>query len=67
MEKIRIGVSSCLLGEKVRYDGQHKLDSYIAGVLSQWFEFVPVCPSLSWDWAFRAKPCGWKAIPMIPG
>lgn len=44
MERIRIGVSSCLLGEKVRYDGQHKLDSYIAGILSQWFEFVPVCP-----------------------
>ncbi len=44
MEKIRIGVSSCLLGEKVRYDGQHKHDSYITGILSQWFEFVPVCP-----------------------
>lgn len=44
MEKIRIGVSSCLLGEKVRYDGQHKHDSYITGVLSQWFEFVAVCP-----------------------
>jgi uncharacterized protein YbgA (DUF1722 family)/uncharacterized protein YbbK (DUF523 family) len=43
MEKIRIGVSTCLLGEKVRFDGQHKLDSYLTGVLSQWFEFVPVC------------------------
>jgi uncharacterized protein YbgA (DUF1722 family)/uncharacterized protein YbbK (DUF523 family) len=44
MEKIRIGVSSCLLGEKVRYDGQGKLDRYIADTLSQWFEYVPVCP-----------------------
>lgn len=44
MEKIRMGVSACLLGEKVRYDGQHKLDNYIADTLSQWFEFVPVCP-----------------------
>ena len=44
MEKIRMGVSSCLMGEKVRYDGQHKHDSYITGVLSGWFEFVPVCP-----------------------
>jgi uncharacterized protein YbgA (DUF1722 family)/uncharacterized protein YbbK (DUF523 family) len=44
MEKIRIGVSTCLLGEKVRYDGQHKLDTFITGTLSQWFEFVPVCP-----------------------
>lgn len=44
MEKIRMGVSACLLGEKVRYDGQHKHDSYITGILSQWLEFVPVCP-----------------------
>lgn len=44
MEKIRIGVSACLLGEKVRYDGQHKHDSYITGVLSAWFDFVSVCP-----------------------
>ena len=44
MEKIRIGISACLLGEKVRYDGQHKHDNYVTGILSQWFEFVPVCP-----------------------
>lgn len=44
MEKIRMGVSACLMGEKVRYDGQHKHDSYITGTLSSWFEFVPVCP-----------------------
>ena len=44
MEKIRMGVSSCLMGEKVRFDGQHKHDSYITGTLGQWFEFVPVCP-----------------------
>ncbi|MDF7806014.1 DUF523 and DUF1722 domain-containing protein [Pontiellaceae bacterium B12219] len=44
MDKIRIGVSSCLMGEKVRYDGQHKHDSYVTGTLGRWFEFVPVCP-----------------------
>lgn len=44
MDKIRIGVSACLMGEKVRYDGQHKRDSYITGTLSNWFEFIPVCP-----------------------
>ncbi|MDZ8117581.1 YbgA family protein [Pontiella agarivorans] len=46
MEKIRIGISSCLLGAKVRFDGQHKQDSYITGTLSHWFEFVPVCPEV---------------------
>ena len=44
MEKIRIGVSACLLGELVRYDGQHKLDNYISGTLGKWFDYVPVCP-----------------------
>lgn len=44
MEKIRMGASACLLGDKVRYDGQHKLDRYLTETLSQWFEFVPVCP-----------------------
>jgi len=34
MEKIKIGISSCLLGEKVRYDGGHKLDRYITDTLS---------------------------------
>jgi len=43
---IRIGVSSCLLGEKVRYDGQHKHDPYLTGTLGQFFEWVPVCPEV---------------------
>jgi uncharacterized protein YbgA (DUF1722 family)/uncharacterized protein YbbK (DUF523 family) len=43
-EKIKIGVSTCLLGEKVRYDGGHKHDRYITQTLGQYFDFVPVCP-----------------------
>lgn len=45
-EKIRIGISSCLLGEKVRFDGQHKRDPYIVNTLGEFFEFVPVCPEV---------------------
>lgn len=45
-EKIKIGVSSCLLGNKVRFDGGHKHDKYITGVLGGFFEFVPVCPEV---------------------
>jgi uncharacterized protein YbgA (DUF1722 family)/uncharacterized protein YbbK (DUF523 family) len=41
---IRVGISSCLLGEEVRFDGGHKRDAYITGTLSRFFEFVPVCP-----------------------
>jgi len=41
---IRIGISSCLLGEKVRYDGGHKLDTYLTKTLGRFFEWVSVCP-----------------------
>lgn len=44
--KIPIGISSCLLGEKVRYDGQHKHDPYLTETLGPYFEYVPVCPEV---------------------
>lgn len=44
--RIRIGISSCLLGEQVRFDGNHKHDHYLSGTLGQAFEFVPVCPEV---------------------
>ena len=47
-KKIKIGVSSCLLGQKVRYDGGHKLDRYITETLGQFFEYVPVCPEVEY-------------------
>lgn len=40
----RVGVSSCLLGESVRYDGGHKHTPYITDILGRMFELVPVCP-----------------------
>jgi uncharacterized protein YbgA (DUF1722 family)/uncharacterized protein YbbK (DUF523 family) len=46
MKKIPIGISSCLLGHNVRFDGGHKRDSYIAGTLSDYFEFQPFCPEV---------------------
>lgn len=42
--KIRVGISSCLLGETVRYDGGHKLDHFLADTLGRFVEYVPVCP-----------------------
>ncbi len=41
---IKIGVSACLLGERVRYDGGHTQDRYITDTLGTYFTFVPVCP-----------------------
>lgn len=43
-EKIRLGISSCLLGNKVRYDGGHKRDHFLCDTLGQYVTFVPVCP-----------------------
>lgn len=45
-EKITIGVSACLLGEKVRYDGGHQHDRFISETLGCFFDFVPVCPEV---------------------
>ena len=44
--KIRLGISACLLGEKVRYDGGHKLDRYLTDTLGRYVEYVPVCPEV---------------------
>lgn len=48
MVKIRLGISSCLLGEKVRYDGGHKLDHYITETLGRYVEWLPVCPEVEY-------------------
>jgi uncharacterized protein YbgA (DUF1722 family)/uncharacterized protein YbbK (DUF523 family) len=43
---LRLGVSSCLLGEHVRYDGGHKRDPFLVGTLGRFVEWVPVCPEV---------------------
>ena len=44
--KIKIGVSSCLIGEKVRWNGDHKQNMYIKDTLCKYFKYVPVCPEV---------------------
>jgi len=44
--KILLGISTCLLGKPVRYDGGHKLDRFITETLGQYVEYVPVCPEV---------------------
>jgi uncharacterized protein YbgA (DUF1722 family)/uncharacterized protein YbbK (DUF523 family) len=44
--RLRIGISACLLGEEVRFDGGHKRDSFLTDVLGPHVEFVPVCPEV---------------------
>jgi uncharacterized protein YbgA (DUF1722 family)/uncharacterized protein YbbK (DUF523 family) len=44
--EIRIGISSCLLGEKVRFDGGHKQDHFITDTMGRFVSFVAVCPEV---------------------
>jgi len=48
VEKITIGVSTCLLGENVRYDGGHQWDRYLTQTLGRYFQWVPVCPEVEY-------------------
>jgi uncharacterized protein YbgA (DUF1722 family)/uncharacterized protein YbbK (DUF523 family) len=43
---IRVGISSCLLGNEVRFDGGHKRDRYLTDTLGRFFEWVSVCPEV---------------------
>ena len=43
---IKVAISSCLLGEKVRYDGRHKRSHLCLDELSRYFDYVPLCPEV---------------------
>jgi uncharacterized protein YbgA (DUF1722 family)/uncharacterized protein YbbK (DUF523 family) len=45
-DPIRLGISSCLLGAEVRYDGGHKRDTFLVGTLGRFVEWVPICPEV---------------------
>ena len=47
IEKIKIGVSSCLLGDEVRFDSGHKRNAYINNVLANYFDFNKFCPEVA--------------------
>ncbi len=46
MTALRLGISRCLLGEEVRFDGGHKRDQFLTEVLGRYVEWVPVCPEV---------------------
>lgn len=56
MDKIPLGVSQCLLGDPVRFDGSHKRDNYLIDVLSKYVEFRPVCPEMAIGLGVPRKP-----------
>lgn len=46
MTGLRLGISACLLGQEVRFDGGHKRDRFLTDQLGQYVEWVPVCPEV---------------------
>ena len=46
LPKIRIGISACLLGQEVRYNGGHKRDPFLTDTFGRWVEWVAVCPEV---------------------
>ena len=45
-KKIKLGISACLMGELVRWNGGHARDRYLTDILGQYAEYVPVCPEV---------------------
>lgn len=44
--EIKIGVSACVVGEKVRFDSYHKINNFLVKDFSEYVKFVPVCPEV---------------------
>jgi len=66
MDKIKIGISSCLLGYKVRYDGGHKHNHYITDTVGQFFQWVPVCPEVECGLSVPREAMHLKGDPESP-
>lgn len=63
---IKLGVSTCLLGEKVRWDGGHKLDRFLRDTLGQHVDFVPVCPEMECGFGKPREPFRLEGDPEAP-
>jgi len=63
---IRLGISSCLLGEKVRWDGNHKLDRFLVDTLGQFVDYVPVCPEVECGFGVPREPFRLVGDPSAP-
>jgi uncharacterized protein YbgA (DUF1722 family)/uncharacterized protein YbbK (DUF523 family) len=65
-KKIRLGISACLLGEKVRFDGGHKLDRYLMDTLGRFVDYVPVCPEAEAGFGIPREPMHLAGSPASP-
>jgi uncharacterized protein YbbK (DUF523 family)/uncharacterized protein YbgA (DUF1722 family) len=64
--KPRLGISSCLLGRKVRFDGRHAADPYLRATLGRHVEWVPICPEVECGFPVPREPMRLKGDPSAP-
>ncbi len=64
--KIKVGISSCLLGQKVRYDGGHKHSSLCSDTLANYFDYIPICPEVAIGLGIPRKPIHLIGEPSTP-
>src|SRR5919198_664330 len=64
--RIRVGVSACLLGQEVRWDGAHKRDRVVTGLLGRHVEWVPVCPEVEVGLGVPREPIRLEGDPERP-
>ena len=63
---VRIGISQCLLGDNVRYDGGHKRDDFLLEALGPHVEWVPVCPEVEIGMGTPREPMRLAGDPRAP-
>src|SRR5437867_1578905 len=63
---LRLGISACLLGQAVRYDGGHKRDPFLAETLGRFVEWVPVCPEVELGLGVPREPIRLEGDPAAP-
>ena len=66
MAPLRLGISACLLGQAVRYDGGHKRDPFLAATLGRFVEWVPVCPEVELGLGVPREPIRLEGDPAAP-
>ncbi len=63
---IRIGISACLLGERVRYDGNHRLDAALLAAFPAIFAPIPICPEVAIGMGVPREPIHLVGDPRSP-
>jgi uncharacterized protein YbgA (DUF1722 family)/uncharacterized protein YbbK (DUF523 family) len=66
MTAITLGISTCLLGERVRWDGGHKLDRFLTDTLGQFVRYYPVCPETECGFGIPREPLRLVGDPHAP-